>query len=111
MTNPLPPYSGAYPRCTKCGNEQADTKYCPAQVWHEVGTGRIIKEEAPEYLERTCTNCGYTWNEKTLEQSKAAKNNPEGELSVQTVHENFINHLTNCDPELAEGLALDHDKK
>lgn len=52
----LPPYSGEYPPCTKCGHRGARTD------WHERTDSR------PEYLDRRCANCGYGWCEATVEQ-------------------------------------------
>ncbi len=50
--------------CSKCGNENIGTKYCPGveSTAHVKGC-----DAAGEHLHRTCSKCGYTWIENTLD--------------------------------------------
>lgn len=41
--------------CIKCGNDMIDATYVPRVHAHE------------EYLRRSCSFCGYTWNSHTLD--------------------------------------------
>lgn len=65
MTKPLPPYSGEYPRCIKCGNLGAHT--------------RFVTDMVGERLKRECARCDYAWDEATVEQQPPAHVGGNGE--------------------------------
>lgn len=59
----LPPFSGVIPRCVKCGNLGATTKYLAfGRCLH--GSDRAFAGYEPnERLHRECGRCGYAWDE------------------------------------------------
>lgn len=61
---PLPPYSGIFARCEKCGlTGRLSSRYIdlrPMLAKADFGPDSGI---APEYQERSCRNCDYTWAE------------------------------------------------
>lgn len=57
----LPRYSGPWTQCPKCANLEAEVKYYP-----DTGHGT-------EYFLRTCTLCGYSWEEACLDLDKESK--------------------------------------
>ncbi len=54
-------------RCKKCGEIHAHSKY-------ESVRGTIVAQflEHPEYITRTCSNCGFSWMEDTLDTPTAS---------------------------------------
>lgn len=54
-----PPFSGEYPRCVKCGNVGAHTRYAEVPV-------------GGECLTRACRRCDYEWEEATVQQKLPA---------------------------------------
>lgn len=59
----LPPFSGDEPRCIKCGNLGATTKYLAhGRCLH--GSDLVFVGYQPnERLHRECTRCSYSWDE------------------------------------------------
>lgn len=67
---PYPACSGLgrpYQPCTKCGSMNApDVSYQPAgTTFTDIGVEPSVAAGAPEWLLRTCTDCGYQWPELT----------------------------------------------
>lgn len=63
-TLPLPPYSGIYTRCVKCGRIGAPTSRYVDQRPLLTKVGAVADAGlALEYQERSCRNCGFTWVE------------------------------------------------
>lgn len=60
----LPPYSGCKAVCVKCGHDWAHSKCKRETVAYSWGCP-ILSNTI--YLERTCTSCGYTWQERCLD--------------------------------------------
>lgn len=58
-----PPYSGPEPYCPKCLNEGASTLYMQVgECTH--GTDNTWRGlQFNERLHRSCSNCGYSWDE------------------------------------------------
>jgi thymidine kinase len=73
MPDPLPPFSGDEPTCTKCGHIGASTLYLAhGECIHDPGPEISIGYEANERLHRECRRCDYAWDEAlnpTKEQS------------------------------------------
>lgn len=63
-TLPLPPYSGVYALCVKCGRYGAPTsRYVEQGLLLAKADAAAVTGIAPEYQERICRNCGYKWAE------------------------------------------------
>lgn len=66
MTASLPPYSHTGGCCPKCGDNQAKTRWRPADS-HPHGIDAPGPSGLPERQERTCRNCHYPWDEACLD--------------------------------------------
>lgn len=63
-TLPLPPYSGVYALCVKCGRYGAPTsRYVDLRPRLAQLDAAPDSGIAPEYQKRSCRNCDYTWAE------------------------------------------------
>lgn len=61
---PLPPYSGDTPACTKCGFKGASTLYMgTGQCLHNGFPNRTIGFSPNERLHRECARCSHQWDE------------------------------------------------
>lgn len=60
-------------KCVKCGCKNIKTEYIDNKKPIKLNDGtivpvpRIFYEKIEEYIERTCSNCGYIWNEEPLD--------------------------------------------
>jgi hypothetical protein len=69
----LSSYTGMDTPCSKCGNEGARTTYLNSMLCIHRSDGDFseIERSEPdnknERLHRTCWNCGYQWDEATLD--------------------------------------------
>lgn len=54
----FPPFSGDTPTCVKCGNEGASTEFSERSKATGLWGDRLI---------RTCTRCGFSWDEATVD--------------------------------------------
>ncbi|GFH36601.1 hypothetical protein [Streptomyces pacificus] len=79
--NTLPAYTGPQPRCAKCGNHGAYTRYLAHGLWgHGEPTDTSLGMESNERLHRECETCGHVWDEATVEQRPAEIADPYGLL-------------------------------
>jgi predicted nucleic-acid-binding Zn-ribbon protein len=59
-----PPYSGEEPTCPKCFSVSAYTTYMPYGRCSHAGRDSLVIGLMPnERLHRSCSNCGYAWDE------------------------------------------------
>ena len=49
--------------CAKCGHKKVDTTYMPARTFFGA---KDVNGSYSECMKRTCTRCGYTWDEEPL---------------------------------------------
>lgn len=62
MSEPLPPFSGDEPTCSKCGHEGASTEYrALGKCLHD--SGEAIGANKNERLHRECSRCNHAWDE------------------------------------------------
>ena len=62
----FPLYSGEKPTCPKCGYAGATTTYLPhGRCSHYGADYEVVGDDLNERLHRSCTNCGYSWDEAT----------------------------------------------
>ncbi len=66
MKEDLPPFS-KFPKCIKCGNETASTKYLESGVCiHNIGSSYVQGFEHNERLHRSCFRCEFEWDEAAI---------------------------------------------
>lgn len=65
----LPAFSGVETRCAKCGWPQATVAYTPSGICDHIGGSimNVVGGGINERLHRTCTLCGFMWDEAVLE--------------------------------------------
>ncbi|OPC84173.1 hypothetical protein B4N89_27495 [Embleya scabrispora] len=63
----LAPYSTDIPPCPKCGHTHTATTYRTVGDCDHENIGTLVGDFPNERLCRRCTNCGYGWDEKTLD--------------------------------------------
>jgi len=61
-------YTGFATECKKCGSDETADHYDSGKILVPgfLGISTVQKLE-PEYIRRTCMNCGYTWKEAPLD--------------------------------------------
>ena len=65
----LPPYSGEDTDCTRCANVGAFTHHRAAGEYSSDEPPRWGPSRKGERLERSCTRCGYVWDEALVPQT------------------------------------------
>lgn len=79
MSQPLPPFSGDTPTCSKCGHAGARTSFLKyGSCEHDGRETLVIGFQPNERLHRECQRCDYAWDEATVEQAPPAQHEDGG---------------------------------
>jgi predicted nucleic-acid-binding Zn-ribbon protein len=69
MNEPLPPFSGDTPTCTKCRYQGASTQYRELGRCIHGDAISVIGIQKNERLHRECLRCGHAWDEALAQET------------------------------------------